>query len=160
MKLLGLARLGLAAVVLALWLVTPAHAGPGDAFYDYTSDLHRDCLQAGLGDTSMFGVPLCEVVKVEPLTMAEALRRKLSYRAIAWGKRFPADEDGYFIAKSGEFIPQSWSVPSPDDKFRRCTYPLNHSWSGPPDNRWKVLRDSGTADGLPPTRCFWRPAGK
>jgi hypothetical protein len=122
--------------------------------YDYTSDLHRDCLQLGLSATSTFGVPLCEVVKVEHLTKAEALRRKLEYRAIGWGKRFPADEDGYFIAKSGEFIPQSWAVPSPDGDFHRCTYPLNHYWTG---NEWKVLADNGTVDGLPPTKCFWRP---
>jgi hypothetical protein len=52
--------------------------------YDYTSDLHRDCLQAGLKDTSMFGVPLCEVVTVERLTKSDALRRKLQYRAVGW----------------------------------------------------------------------------
>src|SRR5258707_6853063 len=135
-------------ILLALCIASPAQA------YDYTADLHRDCLNAGLGGNG-FTEP-AEVVKVEPLTKAEALKRGLQYRAVSWGKLFPADEDGYFIAQSGEFIPQSWSVPSPDGNFYRGTYFLNSYWSGPPENKWKVRPHNDTVDGLPPTRCFWQ----
>lgn len=157
----GLLAMALGFTINATRLIPTADAqSPGNASYDYTSDLHRDCLQWGLGDASMFGVPLCHVMKPEPLTKTEALKRKLEYRAVGWGKRFSADEDGYYLAESNEFIPQSWSVPSPDDQFHRCTYPLNHYWSGPPENEWKIRRSNETADGLPHTRCFWRPEGK
>lgn len=123
--------------------------------YDYTADLHRDCAEWGLNQRGMFGAPLCEAVEVTPLTRAEATAKGLMYRAVGWGKKFPADEDGYFLPSSGEFIPRSWALPSPDNAFHRCTYPLNEYWSG---TEWKVRRDNGTADGKPHTRCFWRPA--
>ena len=139
-------------LLIALCIATPAQA------YDYTADLHRDCTKWGLDQRGMFGAPLCEAVDVVPLTKAEALARGLQYRAVGWGKHFPADEEGYFLPSSGEFVPRSWALPSPDDTFHRCTYPLNEYWSGPPENKWKVLRNNGTADGKPPTRCFWRPA--
>ena len=135
-------------IVLIAALTYPAYG------YDYTADLHRDCLQWGLNDKSMFGEPLCEVVKVERLTKAEAVKRGLSYRAVSWGKLFPADEDGYYLPASGEFIPQSWSVQSPDSDFHRCTYPLNNYWTG---SKWTVQPDNSTGDGKPPTRCFWNP---
>jgi hypothetical protein len=131
---------------------------PSAAFaYDYTADMLQECERAGLQQKGMYGDPLCEIVSVEPLTKAQALSRGLQYRAVSWGKKFPADEDGYYIASSGEFIPKSWGLASPDGAFHRCTYPLNQYWSGPPDNQMKVLPHNGTADGKPPTRCFWRP---
>jgi hypothetical protein len=138
-------------LLLALAIVHAAFA------YDYTADMHRDCIQGGLDQRGMYGAPLCEAVEVERLTKEQALSRGLTYRAVGWGKRFPADEDGYFLQLSGEFIPKSWALPSPDRASHRCTYPLNEYWSGPPENKMKVLPNNGTADGKPPTRCFWHP---
>src|SRR5215475_8280683 len=141
--------------------------------YDYASDLRQNCLERGLADRN-----ICEIVQVEPLTMIEALGRVLTYRAIGWGKRFPADEDGYFIAASGEFIPKSWRLTSPDNQFHRCTYPLNTYWSAPGfapaypgaqytpgapmieregPSAWVVQPNNSTRDGKPPTKCFWAP---
>ena len=125
--------------------------------YDYADDARSDCLRRGLNQRSMFGAPLCEVISVELLTKAQALDRGLWFRAPGWGKRIPANEDGYFVPSSGEFIPGSWALTSPDRDYHRCTYRLNEYWSGPPDNQWKVRPHSETVDGKPPTLCFWRP---
>jgi hypothetical protein len=129
-----------------------AHAGGSDSpYYNYTDALHEDCKRWEINHA---GLGICEIVEVEPLTKEKALKRNLSYRAISWGKRFPADEDGYYIATSDEFIPQSWALQSHDGRFHRCTYPVNERWTG---TDWIVVPHEGTRDGKPPTRCFWAP---
>jgi hypothetical protein len=151
------------AFLLAIFiaLTMPLNAGESDSppptppYYSYTDALHHDCNVWGIKEGGQLG--LCEVVSVESLTKKEARKRGLWYRAISWGKHFPADEDGYYIAASGEFIPQSWAVASPDNKFHRCTYPVNKYWAGPPESKWKVRTHPETTDGKPPTRCFWKP---
>ena len=100
------------ASVLAGMLLSVSQGGA----YDYTADLLRDCARVVFKFNEE-----CEAVTVEPLTKAEALSCGLQYRAVGWGKLFPADEDGWYQPKSGEFIPQSWALTSPDHSFHRCT---------------------------------------
>jgi len=87
-------------------------------------------------------------------------------------------EAGYFLPATREFIPASWALPSPDEHFHRCTYPLNKRWAtpgyapaypgaqyennGPMIERqgpeaWVIVPNNGTIDGRPRTRCFWAP---
>jgi hypothetical protein len=93
---------------------------------------------------------LCEAVEVVVIEHAEQHRFEYNNQ----GFRLPAQGRGYYLPKSGEFIPESFAQPSPDERFHRCTYPLNEYWTG---KAWAVLPNSSTFDGSPPTRCFFRP---
>jgi hypothetical protein len=68
---------------------------------------------------------------------------------------------GYFLPASGEVISFKQALPSPDEKFHRCTWWLNKGWHGSGDGQgpegWIVRPNNSTLDGKPRTRCFWAP---
>jgi hypothetical protein len=63
-------------------------------------------------------------------------------------------DGGYFIPASGEFISESAALVSPDDRFHRCTWPINKYWR---NHRWIIVPDNSTLDGKPKTLCFFAP---
>lgn len=94
------------------------------------------------GESDMKDGGNCEAVEAEPMTQH-------------------GGPSGYFLPASGEFVPASQALPSPDERFHRCTYPKNEVWrsrgSGAGPEGWITVPDNSTFDGKPPTRCFFVP---
>ena len=75
----------------------------------------------------------------------------------------PDGKGNYYLPVSGETIPANQARSSPDDRFHRCTWPMNVAWHGAHKfpgaqlGRWVVVPNNNTLDGKPRTRCFFAP---
>ena len=138
-------------LTVTLLLAMMLAAGAHDIYEEMTKE--SQCICGNTPDTR--GGHLCEPVEAIPI-----------------------DHNQYYLPASGETIPRNMAAQSPDERFHRCTYPLNKRWAPPGfapaypgaqyeqngamierqgPEAWVVVPDNSTRDGKPATRCFWAP---
>lgn len=96
-----------------------------------------------------------ELTKGTPCQCNDMERRCMPVEATSDGK------GNYYLPSSDEIIPSERALPSPDERFHRCTGPLNMMWrsrgGGQGPEGWIEVPNNHSKDGMPRTECFWAP---